>query len=119
MLQFRPRSCARRSAPNGESRLKTADTDCAPRWRSCKPETIAWVGWDDDFVAFHRPSGGTHFLNRASRTLLDDILAEPKDLAMIAAALAAVEPDTETELDPDVIRSMLDRFEELGLVERV
>ena len=99
------------------SRLNKADTDSAPRWRSCKPDSIAWVGWGSDYVAYHRPSGGTHYLNPASRVLLDDILKEPKTEVAIEDSLRALGLEDES-LEPGAVRSLLDRFEELGLIER-
>lgn len=89
-----------------------------PRWRTCKPDSLAWAGWGGDFVAYHRPSGGTHYLNPVSRILLDDILRQPKTESAVEDSLRALGLDADEGLKPDTVRTLLDRFEELGLIER-
>lgn len=95
------------------------------RWRACEPGAIVWVCWDDDFVAYHRPSGKTHFLNTSSHYLLSDLLLEPRDAEAVRRAFEAPAANTDGNTDDDSddlqreVESLLDHFEQLGLIERV
>lgn len=89
------------------------------RWRSAAPGDTAWVGWGHDHIAYHRPSGKTHFLNASSKRLITELLCEPTDLASIVEAFGVVEGDSEWQAQTDEMHSMLDRLEQLGLVERL
>lgn len=76
-----------------------------------------WISWDDDFVAYHRPSGKTHFLNAASNFLIAGHLVEPRTtdevaLAFRSPAAAGGHGDTL----PDVV-PLLERLEHLGLID--
>ena len=87
-------------------------------WRASPVEHLAWVQFDDEYVAYHRPSGKTHFLNAATHRLLTDILLEPASVATVAAAFAAESSaspvgDVEKEL-----RATLSHLESVGLVVR-
>ena len=87
-------------------------------WRASPVDDTAWVQFDDEYVAYHRPSGKTHFLNAATHRLLTDLLVEPASAATVAAAFAAgssASPvgDVEKEL-----RATLSHLESLGLVAR-
>ena len=86
------------------------------RWRSRPADELALLEFDDDFVAFHRPSGKTHLLNAASHFLIFGILAEARDFDTIAEMVA----DGAGTDDEFVARlaAMLERFEDLGMVER-
>ncbi len=88
------------------------------RWRSVPAETIRWVVWEDTHIAYHHPSGMTHFLNDSSRMLLDDLLDAPMTAEEVAArfsdAAAAIGEDAVEEA-----RALLERFEELGIVVQV
>lgn len=87
-------------------------------WRAAPVGDIRWVEWDGDYIAFHRPSGKTHLLNATSELLLTHILGEPRTIAEIIDALGDP-PDgiQEAEYVGDML-VLLDRFEQLGLVER-
>ena len=63
------------------------------RWRSPPSDSIAWVSWGEDCVAFHRPSGMTHFLNRSRN-------------------------EEERQGHFEEIQSMLERLEDVGLIDR-
>jgi len=91
----------------------------SPKWRRQSPDDIEWVVFDDEFVAYHRPSGKTHFLNAASHLLICDILSERKDFADIAEEFASSDTDEHPKDYFDEMLSLLDRLESLGLVERV
>ncbi|MGI9343460.1 MAG: HPr-rel-A system PqqD family peptide chaperone [Gammaproteobacteria bacterium] len=88
------------------------------KWLAASSDDLLWAEWGGDHVAFHRPSGSTHLLNAASRHLLTSVLTKPLSANEIARVLA--EGD-ESDLDSqyvDDIEAMLDRFEQLGLVDR-
>ena len=89
------------------------------QWRSVAPPDIAWVDWGHDHIAFHRPSGKTHFLNVASKHLITELLGEPTGLTGIVTAFGVAEGDSEGPAQMDDMRSMLDRLEQLGLVDRL
>ena len=74
--------------------------------------------FDDEYVAYHRPSGKTHFLNAATHRLLTDLLLEPASVATVAAAFAA---DSSASPVGDVekeLRATLSHLESVGLVVR-
>jgi PqqD family protein of HPr-rel-A system len=98
--------------------LSRAESNAPVLWRASPVEDIAWIPFDDEYVAYHRPSGKTHFLNAATHRLLTDLLVEPASVATVAAAFAAVSSaspvgDLEKEL-----RATLAHLESLGLVGR-
>ena len=79
---------------------------------------IAWIRWDDDHIAFHRPSGKTHLLNEVCNVLLTDILVEPHSTREVLAELQArVESPLDEQYAADLAIT-LERLEQLGLVER-
>lgn len=86
------------------------------RWRSASVGTILWADWEDGYVAFHRASGTTHFLNESSKALLEDLLQTPKDAQAVADAFA--NPGMEHPQHLGEVTDMLERFEELGLIRR-
>jgi PqqD family protein of HPr-rel-A system len=88
------------------------------KWLAARSEDLLWAEWGGDHVAYHRPSGKTHLLNAASRHLLTSVLTKPLDTIEIARVLAAGD---DAELDSQYvadIEAMLDRFDQLGLVDR-
>ena len=87
-------------------------------WKSPPAEDRCWVEFDSEYVLFHRPSGRTHFLNHAAFLLLEDILADPRDAAAAADQLAQAHGETIKEGSPAQVWALLQRLEELGLVER-
>ena len=80
-------------------------------WRSLAGGNFRWFEAGEEYVAYHRPSGTTHLLNSASVLLLDDILRTPRTAAEASQALGM------PELADDIIET-LERFEDLGFVER-
>jgi PqqD family protein of HPr-rel-A system len=89
------------------------------KWCSQSPDDIVWVVLDGEFVVYHRPSGKTHFLNAASQLLICDILRKPRDFAGIANEFASSDTDDHPDIYLEEMRSLLNRLEALGLVERV
>lgn len=104
-------------ATDGIENVTASRNACAPRWHATDPTTIRWERFGDHYAAYHRPSGKTHFLNGASRTLLCDILSEPKPERQVAAEFAGDGDELPAEFG-DELRAMLERFEQLGLVRR-
>ena len=88
-------------------------------WRSRSPDDIVWAVFGNDYVAYHRPSGKTHFLNAASQLLICDILTKTTPLSEIADKFASEATDGHADAYLEQMRAMLDRLEHLGLVERV
>ena len=84
------------------------------RWRSTAPADIVWFDVPPDFIAFHRPSGKTHFLNEASKLLLNKLLSEPKDLAEILDVF----PSNKARRHVEQMRDLLVHLEGLGLIKR-
>lgn len=88
------------------------------RWIAAEIGSLLWWEVGEDYVLFHRPSSKTHFVNRATFLLLDQVLSDPVDLATAAARLARAQrlPAGDTFLRE--VEALLVRLEQLGLVER-
>ncbi len=89
------------------------------KWFVRHSDEILWLTGDDACVAFHRPSAMTHFLNESSKALLTEVLAEPKDLQSIMIELGLDVSDDAGESAVNQIVGLLNRFEHLGLVDRL
>ena len=102
--------------------MATVNPASSPRWRSRPDDELAWLQLEDDFVAFHRPSGKTHFLNAASHELIRDVLAAPRSIEEIAAAILkgeeALDVDEGTGEFVARLEDLVFRLEQLGLIER-
>ena len=91
-----------------------------PKWQSPPTDAIVWTRWDDDqFIAYHRPSGITHFLNAASAALITELLVEPSDAATVAHAFESAIGDSDWDEHLEEIVAMLVHLEHLGLIRRV
>ena len=90
-----------------------------PKWRSRSPDEIVWAVFDQDYIAYHRPSGKTHFLNAASQLLVCDILNEPRGLSAIADEFTSEVTNGHPDVYLEQMKAMLDRLEHLGLIERL
>ena len=99
--------------------LTTQQTLPPPVWCCQSPEDIAWAAFADEFVAYHRPSGKTHFLNESSRQLICEILSERRTLAEVVDAFDAISGVVERDDYTEQMKATLDHFENLGLIERV
>ena len=88
-------------------------------WRAAQPDSMVWAHWNDDFIAYHKPSGLTHFLNAASKSLLTETLAQTSNTAAIVEKFLSPGGKSSSSSHPDEILAMLERLEQLGLVERV
>lgn len=99
--------------------MPNQETTSRPEWRSRSPDEIIWSIFDGDFIAYHRPSGKTHFLNAASYVLITEVLKESCDVDAVAAVFTDEEKGVRS---PDVVagfRSLLEHLEILGLIDRV
>jgi len=97
--------------------MESGQLSDASEWRSNAADCV-WVGYGDNYVVFHRPSGKTHFLNAAGYRLLTEILDRPYRTSAIAARLASAGSGEPEALDREEVYAMLARFEYLGLVDR-
>ena len=84
------------------------------RWRVRKKDGLVWAAFDNDFVAFQRQSGKTHFLNEASYRLLTEVLESPKDLDEIAADLGGFDASEATADYMRQLRGILGHLEGNG-----
>ena len=88
------------------------------KWCACAPADIMWVALDNEYVAFHRPSGKTHFLNDASRVLLTEVLRVPRSFDVILNSFGTEVAGEDATAYREQMKGMLDRLESLGLIER-
>ena len=79
---------------------------------------IDWFDVPPDFIAFHRPSGKTHFLNEASKLLLTELLVVPKNLTEILNVFPSNEDDDEARRHVLPMQDLLMHLEALGLIEQ-
>lgn len=98
--------------------MSRAESNAPVLWRASPVDDTAWVQFDDEYVAYHRPSGKTHFLNAATHRLLTDLLVEPARLATVAAAFAAGSSASPVGNVEKELRATLSHLESLGLVAR-
>lgn len=89
------------------------------QWHSRPLEDIAWVEWGQDHIAYHRPSGVTHFLNASSKLLITELLREPKGAIEVTKAFGVSEGDTDWPVRFAEMRAMLGQLEHLGFIERL
>jgi PqqD family protein of HPr-rel-A system len=88
------------------------------RWVAASAADLRWCSWDGACAVYHRPSGKTHFVNDATRRLLEDVLALPLPTADVAGQLARAQGVAETEEFRAHVWGLLVRLEELALIER-
>jgi PqqD family protein of HPr-rel-A system len=94
-------------------------TPVAPGWLAGSPADIRWARWDGDFVAYHCPSGKTHLLNAASELLITRILSEVKTTSEIVEELASLQSRPIDSTYTESIVKLVERLEQLGLIDRV
>jgi PqqD family protein of HPr-rel-A system len=96
---------------SGSTRVEEA------RWRAGPANELVWSELGTDYVAYHRPSGRTHFFNAATAVLLEHVLAVPRTAAAAADELAARE---HAAIDADFVAAVADslaHLASLGLIE--
>jgi len=89
------------------------------QWRARPADEVVWRALDEDYVLYHRPSGKTHFLNAASRSLLSDILTTPQTAAAAADALASRSGVAADAAFVATVTDTLAQLDHLGLIDRV
>ena len=93
----------------------------SPSWYVPFPDELMWASWGGDaYVAYHRPSGKTHFLNAASYVLLSELLREPLDVDAVARQMALPEGGDEaaSARNREQFEALLNYLEQIGLVRR-
>ena len=98
--------------------MNSHDPDIIPAWKPVPPLSILWREWDGEFVAYHRASGRTHFVNSASHYLLTDLLSNPCSLETIRRAFYGSDDSSVAAQSDGDLEAMLFHFESLGLIER-
>ena len=98
--------------------MTTLPSTDAMRWRSVLPDQIIWAVWEEQYIAYHRPSGKTHLLNASSAYLLKEVLVEPLDAESATRALSPADEEEIHDSRVKQVLSMLEHFEHLGLVAR-
>ncbi|WP_405240421.1 HPr-rel-A system PqqD family peptide chaperone [Lentisalinibacter orientalis] len=100
--------------------MRPRSSDDSPSWYVPFPDDLIWASWGDSYVAYHRPSGKTHFLNSASHELLCEVLRESADIEAIARDFAPVNDNdgVVSSRDREQLAALLNHLEELGLVRR-
>jgi PqqD family protein of HPr-rel-A system len=88
------------------------------RWVAAPAADLRWCSWDGACAVYHRPSGKTHFVNDATRRLLEDVLATPLTATDVPGRLAREQGVEETEEFRTHVWGLLVRLEELALIER-
>lgn len=78
---------------------------------------LHWVGWDDEFVVFEETSGQTHQLDTLRAFVLNAAAGAPVDAETLLADLANAMPGGLTDLGIDLLNSVLEEFETVGLLE--
>ena len=99
--------------------MSTLQSSTPVRWIAKSAEDLVWARLDEDYVAYHRPSGKTHLLNGASHRLLRETLTTPLDLStVVRETLDSPDGDPVPSLLGEM-ESLLEHLERLDLVERV
>ena len=78
---------------------------------------LHWVGWDDEFVVFEETSGQTHQLDTLRAFVLNAATDGSVQSESLLADLASVMPDELNDLSSELLNSILEEFESVGLLE--
>ena len=89
------------------------------RWQARPLDDVVWVEWGHDHVAYHRPSGATHFLNASSKILITEILSCPKEADEVTKAFGTETDSPDWSARSEEMRAMLEQLEHLGFIERL
>jgi len=88
------------------------------RWRSGPAHELVWSDLGDTYVAYHKPSGRTHFFNVATADLLEHVLAEPCSARAAAEKLAAHQDAAADTAFVATVAESLAHLAHLGLIKR-
>lgn len=84
-------------------------------WHCPRPDTFAIQSWPDGVVVYDDASGSLHALNPVAGEAFSLILAQRViSTEGLAVAMGLAEPGPE---DLEVLQSLLDQFESMGLIE--
>jgi PqqD family protein of HPr-rel-A system len=87
------------------------------RWRVPPGTEFRWRSWEDEFLVYHGESGDTHLLNPVAASalrFLEHTAATAEDLAAHVASELGLAPG---EALAGEMKTLLETFDELGLVE--
>ena len=94
-------------------------TPSALRWRSVRPDAIAFREWDGEFVVRNEQSGSTHMLGALGGQVLQILLRA--DAALSSADIAiALDSEDRPGYAPDkraAVDEILQEFQRLGLAQ--
>lgn len=96
--------------------IRESDDKALGRWQAISSESLIWASWDGDYIAYHRSSGKTHFLNRSSYLLIAELLREPQPTEIVVDAFLGDSADRAAT--GREILALLEHLEERGLVDR-
>lgn len=88
-------------------------------WLARPLDEVAWIEWGQDHIAYHRPSGATHFLNASSKILITEILRNPKATEEVTAAFGTKTVDPDWSARFEEMHATLEQLEHLGLIEKL
>ena len=109
---------ARHSEPPYRFKLSSNSKAIAPGWLAAAPTDVRWVQLNGDFIVYHCPSGKTHLLNAASELLITRILSEVKTTSEVVEELASLQSRSIDTAYTESIIKLMERLEQLGLVEK-
>ena len=98
--------------------MNDATTAEETRWRARPGHDLVWSQLGDTYVAYHRPSGRTHFFNAATADLIEHVLGVPRTVRAAADELAAREEAAADAAFVAAVADTLARLAHLGLIER-
>lgn len=103
---------------HGDMPMPTSEAHAQSLWHAASEDVLVWTELDGDFAVYHRLSGTTHFLNAASKQLLDALRCEPMSTAVVADEFAEVMAPGQGESAAQSISDLLKQFEAMGLLTR-
>lgn len=89
------------------------------RIQLCRPSSLLWSSWGDEFVVFDEASGQTHLLDPIKAFVLDTVMDGPLDVLSLTPLLSeALVVPAEVDLN-ELIDAALEQLERSQLVEAV
>ena len=98
--------------------MSDTTADSSTCWCAGPARELVWSQFDDVYIAYHRPSGKTHFLNTATADLLGHVLVAPRTARSAGEELAAREGAAAAPDFLSAVAESLLHLEHLGLIER-
>lgn len=84
-------------------------------------DDLQWRGWDDQWIVYHAASGDTHLLDLLGGEVLRALQQAPLNVAALVeqVAIRLEVPASEKEELREQVERLLQKLEELGLMEAV